>query len=46
MQSGAGLGLSITKLIVDRSEGKVFFEDRAGKQGASCRIILPIEGSN
>jgi signal transduction histidine kinase len=46
MQSGAGLGLSITKLIVDRSEGEVFFEDRASNQGASCCIILPIEGSN
>ena len=45
-QSGAGLGLSITKLIVDRSEGEVFFEDRASDQGASCCIILPIEGSN
>jgi signal transduction histidine kinase len=44
MQSGAGLGLSITKLIVDRSEGEVFFEDRASSQGASCCIILPTEG--
>jgi heavy metal sensor kinase len=44
MQSGAGLGLSITKLIVDRSDGEVFFEDR--DQGASCCIILPIAGSN
>jgi signal transduction histidine kinase len=43
MQSGAGLGLSITKLIVDRSEGEVFFEDRASNHGASCCIILPIE---
>jgi signal transduction histidine kinase len=46
MQSGAGLGLSITKLIVDRSDGEVFFEDRASNQGASCCIILPSEGSN
>jgi hypothetical protein len=46
MQSGAGLGLSITKLIVDRSEGEVFFEDRASNQGASCCIILPVEASN
>jgi signal transduction histidine kinase len=46
MQSGAGLGLSITKLIVDRSEGEVFFEDRDSNQGASCCILLPIEASN
>ena len=46
MQSGAGLGLSITKLIVDRSEGEVFFEDRASNQGARCCIILPIESLN
>jgi signal transduction histidine kinase len=46
LQSGAGLGLSITKLIVDRSEGEVFFEDSASNQGAICCIILPIEGSN
>ena len=46
MQSGAGLGLSITKLIVDRSEGEVFFEDKASNQGARCCIILPIEGAS
>jgi len=41
MQSGAGLGLSITKLIVDRSGGSVFFERVADGDGANCCISLP-----
>jgi anti-sigma regulatory factor (Ser/Thr protein kinase) len=41
MQSGAGLGLSITKLIVDRSGGSVFFERVADDDGANCCISLP-----
>jgi len=40
-QSGAGLGLSITKLIIDRSGGEVFFEPRPNQDGASCCIVLP-----
>jgi signal transduction histidine kinase len=40
-QSGAGLGLSIAKLIVNRSGGEMFFEPRASHAGASCCIILP-----
>lgn len=40
-ESGAGLGLSITKLIVERSGGEVFFDHRAGQIGASCCILLP-----
>jgi signal transduction histidine kinase len=38
---GAGLGLSIAKLIIDRIGGRIFF-DEATVQGASCCIELPL----
>jgi signal transduction histidine kinase len=41
-RSGAGLGLSIAKLIVDRSGGRIFFDEPQLAQGASCCIELPI----
>ncbi|WP_263385422.1 ATP-binding protein [Granulicella arctica] len=41
-RSGAGLGLSIAKLIVDRSGGQIFFEDSKIEQGANCCIELPV----
>lgn len=39
-QSGAGLGLSIAKLIIDRIGGSIRFE--AVRQGARCVIELPV----
>ena len=39
--SGAGLGLSITKLIIDRIGGKIGF-DHTVQQGARCTIELPV----
>lgn len=42
-QSGAGLGLSITKLIVERTGGTIRFDD-AVQQGARCTIELPVAG--
>jgi signal transduction histidine kinase len=39
--SGAGLGLSITKLIIDRNGGKIFFDEGA-VHGAKCCIELPL----
>lgn len=39
--SGAGLGLSITKLIVDRSGGNIRFE-KTPDSGAMCVIELPL----
>lgn len=40
--SGAGLGLSIAKLIIDRIGGTIGFED--SMQGARCVIELPLSG--
>jgi signal transduction histidine kinase len=40
-QSGAGLGLSITKLIIDRNGGHIFF-DETSVHGAKCCIELPL----
>jgi signal transduction histidine kinase len=44
---GAGLGLSIARLIIDRTGGRIFF-DEATVQGARCCIELPllIENAN
>jgi signal transduction histidine kinase len=39
--SGAGLGLSISKLIIDRAGGRIAFDD-AVRQGARCTIELPV----
>jgi signal transduction histidine kinase len=39
--SGSGLGLSIAKLIVDRSGGQIFF-DMSVEHGAKCCIDLPL----
>ncbi len=41
-RSGAGLGLSIAKLIVDRSGGCISFDESLLEQGASCCIELPV----
>ncbi len=38
--SGAGLGLSIAKLAIDRSHGTIFF-DKTIVDGAQCCITLP-----
>ena len=40
-QAGAGLGLSIAKLVIDRSHGFIFF-DKTVADGARCCITLPI----
>jgi signal transduction histidine kinase len=37
---GAGLGLSIAKLIIDRAGGRISFDENAA-QGANCLIELP-----
>jgi heavy metal sensor kinase len=39
--SGAGLGLSITKLIIERAGGSIKF-DEDFRQGAKCLIDLPL----
>jgi signal transduction histidine kinase len=39
--SGAGIGLSIAKLVVERSGGHIFFDRNVGK-GARCIIRLPV----
>jgi signal transduction histidine kinase len=39
--SGAGLGLSISKLIIDRNGGKIYFNP-AIAHGATCCIELPL----
>jgi signal transduction histidine kinase len=41
VHSGAGLGLSITKLIIDRNGGQIFFDESA-VHGAECCIELPL----
>ncbi|RXH57998.1 ATP-binding protein [Granulicella sibirica] len=43
-KSGAGLGLSIAKLIVARSGGRIFFDEQV-TQGARCCVALPISTS-
>jgi signal transduction histidine kinase len=43
--SGAGLGLSITKLVIERSGGHIFF-DKAAVHGANCCIELPLAPDN
>ena len=40
-QSGAGLGLSTSKLAIERSGGSIFF-DRTVASGARCCIKLPV----
>jgi len=40
-KSGAGLGLSIAKLIIDRNGGQIFF-DTTTVNGAKCCIELPL----
>jgi signal transduction histidine kinase len=39
--SGAGLGLSIAKLAIERNRGRIFF-DRNATDGARCCIDLPV----
>lgn len=43
--SGAGLGLSIAKLAVERSGGRIFFDESA-PSGARCCIDLPVAGTS
>ena len=40
-QSGAGLGLSVAKLVIDRIGGEIWFDQQI-RQGAKCIIDLPI----
>jgi signal transduction histidine kinase len=40
-KSGTGLGLSVTKLVIDRIGGDVWFDEEM-QAGAKCIIILPI----
>jgi len=40
-KSGAGLGLSIAKLIIDRNGGGIFFDETAA-HGARCCMDLPL----
>ena len=44
LHSGSGLGLSIAKLAIDRSGGRIFF-DTSFTQGARCCIDLPVARS-
>lgn len=37
---GTGLGLSVAKLVIQRSGGQIFFDDTVGA-GARCVILLP-----
>jgi len=40
--SGSGLGLSISKLIIERSGGRIYFDESHSDPGARCCIELPI----
>ena len=40
-KSGTGLGLSVTKLVIDRTGGEVWFDEEM-QAGAKCIITLPI----
>jgi signal transduction histidine kinase len=40
-QRGAGLGLSIARLVIERNGGGIFFDDTA-VQGARCCIEIPV----
>ena len=40
-QHGAGLGLSIAKLVIDRCGGRIYFDGTA-VQGAKCYVELPL----
>lgn len=40
-QSGTGLGLSIAKLVINRVDGEIWFDEDV-RQGARCIIKLPI----
>jgi signal transduction histidine kinase len=40
-QSGAGLGLSVAKLVIDRIGGAVWFDEQT-QSGAMCIIAVPI----
>lgn len=40
--SGSGLGLSIARLIIERSGGRIYFETDHSIAGAKCCIELPV----
>jgi signal transduction histidine kinase len=40
--SGSGLGLSISKLIIERNGGRIYFEIGHADPGARCCIELPV----
>jgi signal transduction histidine kinase len=44
-EGGAGLGLSITKFIVEAHGGKIFVESKVG-EGSKFSFYLPIEGDS
>jgi signal transduction histidine kinase len=39
---GSGIGLVLSRQIVEAHGGKLTLEDRAGAQGACARIVLPL----
>jgi signal transduction histidine kinase len=41
-KSGAGLGLSIARLVVERNGGRIFFDETAA-HGARCCMDLPLQ---
>ncbi len=39
--SGSGIGLSLVKLVIERSGGEIFF-DPSVSEGARCIVRLPV----